>query len=134
MSHHTTMREALHDLLLSPGTDVADAMDRHFDPAYSHSINGTWSTRAQYPAQVAQVRATLSDGTIEVHQELRQGTSNAERHTLELAMTDGRPAGAVKTILPPGRGGRARMPVGGTDPVTDHGQPSPAPASSRKPG
>jgi hypothetical protein len=34
----------------------------------------------------------------------------------------------------PGPGGRARMPVRGTDPVTDHGQPSPAPASSRKPG
>ncbi len=43
-------------------------------------------------------------------------------------------AGAVKDHPPPGRGGRARMPVGGTDPVTDHGQPSPAPASSRKPG
>ena len=89
MSHHTTMREALRDLLLSPGTDVADAMNRHFDPAYTHSINETWSTRAQYAAQIAQVRATLSHGTIEVHQELRQGTTYAERHTLELATADG---------------------------------------------
>ena len=89
MSDQTTMREALRDLLLGPGTDVAGAMDRHFAPAYTHTINGTPSTRAQYAAQVAQVRETLSDATVEVHQELRQGSTYAERHTLDLAMTDG---------------------------------------------
>src|ERR1700735_4585624 len=33
----------------------------------------------------------------------------------------------MKDLLPPGRGGRARILAGGTDPDTDPGQPSPVP-------
>jgi hypothetical protein len=64
-------------------------MDRHLSPDYRHCVNGIWSTRADFEALVRQLRQTIASGTIRVHEELRQGTTYAERHTLELVMADG---------------------------------------------
>src|SRR6266567_8394461 len=89
MTHHTTLRDVLHDLLLDRDSDITVMMGRHLSPDYTHCVNGAWSTRADFEALVRQLRQTITGGTIRVHEKLRQGTTYAERHTLELATADG---------------------------------------------
>jgi hypothetical protein len=106
MADYTTLSDVLHDLLLDRDSDVAAVMDRHLSPDYQHSVNGFWSTRAEFKALVRRLRQTITGGTIRVHEELRHATTYAEWHTLELATQDSEQqveAFAVGEYTPDGR-------------------------------
>jgi hypothetical protein len=86
---HTDIRAALTDLLLSPGLDLDEAADRHFAPDYRQRTDGAWADRAGFLAHIAHLRTVVAGGSVEVHDELTDGTRYADRHTVEVVKTDG---------------------------------------------
>lgn len=129
MTHYTTLRDILRDLLLDSDSDVAAMMDKHLAPDYKHCVNGAWSTRAEFEALVRRLRQTITGGTIHVHEELRHGSVYAERHTVELATVgDGSQkmeAFAIGEYAPDGRFLRLYE---ATFPVAPDTPPGPAPS------
>lgn len=89
MTNRSTIAAAVADLLLDPAVDLADAIDRHFSPAFRQRADGVWSDRAEFAQHIADLRTLTASGTIEVHQELVDGPLYAERHTIEVVMKDG---------------------------------------------
>ncbi|MFZ3474645.1 nuclear transport factor 2 family protein [Streptomyces sp. 4.24] len=85
----TDITAALTDLLFTPGLDLHEAADRHFAPDYRQRTNGTWDDRAGFLAHIAHLRTVVAGGTLEVHEELSDGTRYADRHTVNVTKTDG---------------------------------------------
>ncbi|WP_441246653.1 nuclear transport factor 2 family protein [Kitasatospora sp. McL0602] len=85
----TTIAAALTDLLLTPGSDLAEAVDRHFAPDYRQRTDGSWADRAEFTEHIAHLRQLVASGSIEVHEELTDGTRYADRHTVEVTKLDG---------------------------------------------
>ncbi|AUG79068.1 hypothetical protein CFP65_4317 [Kitasatospora sp. MMS16-BH015] len=83
------IRAALTDLLLTPGLPLAEAVDRHFAPDYRQRTDGEWADRAAFTEHIAHVRGLVASGRIEVHEELRDGSRYADRHTVHLVKRDG---------------------------------------------
>ncbi|MET0550109.1 MAG: nuclear transport factor 2 family protein [Xanthomonas sp.] len=84
------LQAAVEDLLNNRELSVADAMDRHFSAAFRQCTDGKWEDRAAVLQRIAQLRHTLRHATFTVHEELSCGTRYAERHTIGLALCDGR--------------------------------------------
>lgn len=83
------MRTALTDLLLSPDITVEEAVDRHFAPHYRQRTNGEWDDRAGFVEHISHLRTVVAGGSVEVHDELYDGTKYADRHTVQIAKKDG---------------------------------------------
>ncbi|WP_030773892.1 MULTISPECIES: nuclear transport factor 2 family protein [unclassified Streptomyces] len=88
----TDITRALDDLLFTPGLDLTEAVDRHFTPDYRQRTNGVWSDRAAFVQHMTRLRSMIRSGRIEVHDELRDGTRYADRHTVDLVHEDGHTA------------------------------------------
>ncbi|WP_406192105.1 nuclear transport factor 2 family protein [Kitasatospora sp. NBC_01560] len=86
---HTDIRTALTDLLLTPGLDLEEAAERHFAPDYRQRADGSWADRTEFLAHIAHLRTVLAGGSVQVHDELTDGTRYADRHTMEVDKTDG---------------------------------------------
>ncbi|MFD5464846.1 nuclear transport factor 2 family protein [Kitasatospora sp. NPDC127059] len=86
---HTDITTALTDLLLTPGLDLHEAVDRHFAPDYRQRTDGRWDDRGQFLAHIAHLRTVVADGSVEVHEELCDGARYADRHTMTVTKTDG---------------------------------------------
>ncbi|MFF2081796.1 nuclear transport factor 2 family protein [Kitasatospora sp. NPDC058162] len=86
---HTDITTALTDLLLTPGLDLEEAVDRHFAPDYRQRTDGRWDDRGQFLAHIAHLRTVVADGSVEVHEELADGHRYADRHTMTVTKTDG---------------------------------------------
>ncbi|MGA6173384.1 nuclear transport factor 2 family protein [Streptomyces sp. NPDC012600] len=86
----TDITRALNDLLFTPGGDLAAAVERHFAPDYRQRTNGVWSDREGFVQHMTRLRSLISDGRVEVHDELRDGPRYADRHTVTLTHHDGR--------------------------------------------
>ncbi|GAA1225227.1 hypothetical protein GCM10009665_14430 [Kitasatospora nipponensis] len=86
---HTDIRTALTDLLLTPGLDLDEAADRHFAPDYRQRTDGSWADRTELLAHIAHLRTVLAGGSVQVHEELTDGTRYADRHTMEVDKADG---------------------------------------------
>ncbi|MFJ9611517.1 nuclear transport factor 2 family protein [Kitasatospora sp. NPDC101176] len=86
---HTDIRTALTDLLLTPGLDLDEAADRHFAPDYRQRTDGEWADRTEFLAHIAHLRSVVAGGSVEVHDELTDGTLYADRHTMTITKTDG---------------------------------------------
>ncbi|MFJ1709459.1 nuclear transport factor 2 family protein [Kitasatospora sp. NPDC088346] len=86
---HTDIRTALTDLLLTPGLDLAEAAERHFAPDYRQRTDGSWADRTEFLAHIAHLRTVLAGGSVQVHEELTDGTRYADRHTMEVDKIDG---------------------------------------------
>ncbi|MDH6141647.1 hypothetical protein P3T35_003668 [Kitasatospora sp. GP30] len=86
---HTDIRTALTDLLLTPGLDLDEAVDRHFAPDYRQRTDGRWDDRGEFRTHIAHLREIVADGSVEVHEELADGDRYADRHTVTVTKTDG---------------------------------------------
>ncbi|GAA2747087.1 nuclear transport factor 2 family protein [Kitasatospora cinereorecta] len=85
----TDIRAALTDLLLTPGLDLDEAADRHFDPEYRQRTDGSWADRTEFLTHIAHLRKVVAGGSVEVHDELVDGDRYADRHTVTVTKTDG---------------------------------------------
>ncbi|GAB7185109.1 hypothetical protein ATKI12_4940 [Kitasatospora sp. Ki12] len=86
----TDIARAVNDLLFDPDLDLDEALDRHFTPDYRQRTDGVWSDRAGFARHMAKLRSLVRGGHIEVHDELRDGLSYADRHTVTVVKEDGR--------------------------------------------
>ncbi|MFD5621263.1 nuclear transport factor 2 family protein [Streptomyces yangpuensis] len=86
----TDITRALDDLLFTPGLDLTEAVDRHFTPDYRQRTDGVWSDRASFVQHMTRLRTLVRSGSVEVHDELRDGTRYADRHTVTLTQHNGR--------------------------------------------
>ncbi|MER5727456.1 nuclear transport factor 2 family protein [Streptomyces sp. NPDC002138] len=86
---HTDIATALRDLLFSPGSDLDEVADRHFAPDYRQRTDGSWADRAGFLDHIAHLRTVVAEGSVEVHEELSDGTLYADRHTVHVTKKDG---------------------------------------------
>ncbi|MFI5984489.1 nuclear transport factor 2 family protein [Streptomyces sp. NPDC051555] len=86
---NTDISTALADLLFAPELDLQIAVDRHFAPDYRQRTDGSWADRAEFTAHIAHLRTVLAGGSVEVHEELTNGTLYADRHTVRATKKDG---------------------------------------------
>ncbi|WP_405435147.1 nuclear transport factor 2 family protein [Streptomyces avidinii] len=85
----TDISRAINDLLFTPGLDLTEAIDRHFAPDYRQRTNGVWSDRTSFAQHMTRLRSLIRSGRVEVQDELRDGLSYADRHTVTLTHQDG---------------------------------------------
>ncbi|OPC77497.1 hypothetical protein B4N89_44165 [Embleya scabrispora] len=85
----TGIAAALTDLLFDRDLPLAEAADRHFAPDYRQRTDGEWADRTEFLAHIAHLRTIVAAGSIEVHDELREGTRYADRHTVDITKHDG---------------------------------------------
>ncbi|MGV9567107.1 nuclear transport factor 2 family protein [Streptomyces sp. NPDC003480] len=85
----TGVAAALTDLIFNTDITVEEAADRHFAPGYRQRTDGQWADRAGFIEHIAHVRTLVADGSVEVHDELYDGTKYADRHTVNITKKDG---------------------------------------------
>ncbi|MEV7723661.1 nuclear transport factor 2 family protein [Streptomyces sp. NPDC087917] len=85
----TDITRALDDLLFDPVPDLDEAIERHFTPDYRQRTNGVWSDRTSFAQHITRLRSLIRGGHVEVHDELRDGTRYADRHTVTVVHHDG---------------------------------------------
>jgi hypothetical protein len=85
----TTIAAALNDLLFASDLPVEKAIDRHFTPGYRQRTDGAWDDLAGFTAHMTHLRGLVAGGEVEVHEELRNGSLYADRHTVTVTKTDG---------------------------------------------
>ncbi|MEV6674725.1 nuclear transport factor 2 family protein [Streptomyces sp. NPDC051162] len=85
----TRIAAALTDLILNTDITVEEAADRHFAPDYRQRTDGQWADRAGFIEHIAHVRTLVAEGSVEVHDELCDGTKYADRHTVNITKKDG---------------------------------------------
>ncbi|MYV98010.1 nuclear transport factor 2 family protein [Streptomyces sp. SID3343] len=85
----TGIAAALTDLLFHPELDLDTAIDRHFAPDYRQRTDGVWADRAGFAEHIAHLRTIVVGGSIEVHEELSDGSIYADRHTIDVHKADG---------------------------------------------
>ncbi|MFJ9691232.1 nuclear transport factor 2 family protein [Kitasatospora sp. NPDC101183] len=85
----TNIRAAVNDLVFSHDLDLHEAAERHITPDYTQRTDGHPLDHAAFLAHVANIRATVASGSIEVHDELVDGDRYADRHTMTVTNKDG---------------------------------------------
>ncbi|MFI1648458.1 nuclear transport factor 2 family protein [Streptomyces avidinii] len=85
----TGISAALTDLLLSRDLTVEEAADRHFAPEYRQRTDGEWADRAGFIEHITHLRGVVDHGSVQVHEELYEGSKYADRHTVRVTKTDG---------------------------------------------
>ncbi|WP_328296841.1 nuclear transport factor 2 family protein [Streptomyces sp. NBC_00435] len=86
----TDITRAINDLLFTPGLGLEEALDRHFAPDYRQRTDGVWSDRADFTQHMTRLRSLILSGHVEVHDELRDGSRYADRHTVTVTQHNGR--------------------------------------------
>ena len=81
--------DAVRDLALEPTLSTAEALDRYYTPDYTHRTDGKVLDRAAFAEFVAGLRGRIARGAITVLDEVRNGSTYAERHVYDVTMTDG---------------------------------------------
>ncbi|MEU8379927.1 hypothetical protein [Streptosporangium sp. NPDC048865] len=89
MIDHARISEALRDLVFEPRLELDEALDKYYAPGYTHRSDGTSLDRAEFAEMVARTRSRIAGGTVTVLDELRDGSTYAERHVFEITMVDG---------------------------------------------
>ncbi|WP_405533219.1 nuclear transport factor 2 family protein [Streptomyces avidinii] len=85
----TGISAALTDLLLSRDLTVEEAADLHFAPEYRQRTDGEWADRAGFIEHITHLRGVVDHGSVQVHEELYEGSKYADRHTVHVTKTDG---------------------------------------------
>lgn len=85
----STLKEAIDDLFDHPQLSAAEALDRHFAPAFRQRSNGHWDDRAAFCERMLLLREVIEHATITVLDELVDGDRYAERHVIDLLKRDG---------------------------------------------
>jgi hypothetical protein len=89
MTATTSIATALTDLLFDRQIDVGTAFARHFTDHYRQRTDGVWSDHAEFVEHITHLRGVITDGRVEVHDELMAGDRYADRHTVHARKTDG---------------------------------------------
>jgi hypothetical protein len=85
----TDIRAALTDLLGDPSLPLDQAIDRHFSHDYWQRTNGDWDDRAGFAAHIAHLRTIVDAISVEVLDEIIDGTRYADRHVVTIVKRDG---------------------------------------------
>jgi hypothetical protein len=107
--NHARISDALRALLFEPdsGAELNQVLDRYYAPDYTHRTDGKTLDRNQFAEMAARVRSQVAEGTVTVLDELRDGSTYAERHvyhiTLENGATQDREVTIFGTFAPDGR-------------------------------
>ncbi|GAA1872472.1 hypothetical protein [Asanoa iriomotensis] len=86
---HARISEAVRELAFEPTLPFEEALDRFYAPDYEHRNDGEVLDRAGFAAMVAGMRDQIASGTVTVLDELRAGSTYAERHVYDVTMKDG---------------------------------------------
>jgi hypothetical protein len=107
--NHARISEALRALIFEPdpGVPLEQVLDRYYAPDYTHRSNGRTLDRAEFAAMAAGARGQITEGSVIVLDELRDGASYAERHvfhiTLKIGATQHREISIFGTLAADGR-------------------------------
>ncbi|MFI7611520.1 hypothetical protein ACIBP6_09915 [Nonomuraea terrae] len=89
MKTFARISDALRELAFEPVLELGEALDKYYAPGYIHRSDGKSLSRAQFAEMVAGIRSRTAGGTVTVLDELRDGSTYAERHVFEITMLDG---------------------------------------------
>jgi len=85
----TDIAHALTELIFRRELTVEQAVERFFTDDYRQRTDGVWSDRSEFIAHIEHLRTIVAAGDVEVHEELRDGSRYADRHTVNVVKTDG---------------------------------------------
>ncbi len=83
------IKVVLHDVLNEQSTPLTQVMDRHFSVDYRQRTDGAWEDRAGVTEHFAHLRSMVEAASIEVVDELVDGTRYADRHIATIRKRDG---------------------------------------------
>ena len=83
------IEQALTELIFRRDLTVEQAVGRYFTDDYRQRTDGVWSERAEFVEHIEHLRTVVDGGRVEVHQEVREGSRYADRHTVHIVKTDG---------------------------------------------
>jgi hypothetical protein len=86
---YARISDAVRDLAFEPEPDQDATLDRYYAPDYTHHADGRTLDRAGFAAMVAGMRDRIVRGTVTVLDEVRSGSTYAERHRYDATLTDG---------------------------------------------
>ena len=88
---HARISEALRALVFepAPGVELHQVLDRYYSPDYTHRSDGKTLSRDEFAEMVDRVRSQVTEGTVTVLDELRDGPAYAERHVFRITLKNG---------------------------------------------
>ncbi|HEX4252699.1 MAG TPA: hypothetical protein VH008_32855 [Pseudonocardia sp.] len=92
------MEHFLAGMIFTPYEDLDTALQAFINPAYTQVTDGVKADRSEFVAHMAHVRGAIASGHVVVHEALREGRRIADRHTIHIAMHDGR-ASSFEVLL-----------------------------------
>jgi len=89
--NYARISDALRDLLLEPdsGADLAEVLDRYYAPDFTYRTDRKTLDRSEFAELVAGARTQVAKGSVTVLDELRDGSTYAERHVFHVALKNG---------------------------------------------
>lgn len=85
----TDVATALHDLLNEHNLPLDVAMQRHFSDEYRQRTDGSWQDRAGFVEHIAHLRTVVDHISVDVLDELTNGTTYADRHVVRIRKVGG---------------------------------------------
>ncbi|WP_121715817.1 nuclear transport factor 2 family protein [Streptomyces sp. E5N91] len=91
MTQYARISEALRALVFEPdpGVGLSQVLDRYYAPDYTHRSDGKTLNRDEFTQMVEGIRSQVAGGTVTVLDELRDGSSYAERHVFHITLKNG---------------------------------------------
>ena len=80
---------ALTELVFQRDLTVEQVVSRHFTEDYRQRTDGVWCDRAEFVEHIEHLRTVVAGGEVDVHEEVREGSRYADRHTVQIVKTDG---------------------------------------------
>jgi hypothetical protein len=87
--NYSRISEAIRELAFESKLELSEALDKYYAPDYVHRSDGKTLNRAEFAEMTADNRSRVVSGTVSVLDELRDGSTYAERHVFEITMVDG---------------------------------------------
>lgn len=84
--NHARISEALRALVFEPepGVELHEVLDRYYAPDYTHRSDGRTMNRDEFTKMVARIHSQVTEGSVTVLDELRDGSTYAERHAFRV--------------------------------------------------
>jgi len=88
---YARISDALRALLFEPdsGTELDRVLDRYYAPDFTFRTDGKTLDRDEFAEMVARVRSQVAEGSVTVLDELRDGSTYAERHVFHITLKNG---------------------------------------------
>jgi len=88
---YVRISDALRALLFEPGSGAGleQVLDRNYSPDFTFRADGKTLDRGEFAAMAARARSQVAGGAVTVLDELRDGSSYAERHVYHVTLKNG---------------------------------------------